>query len=142
MVVVQAEGCAPIVNAFDSGADHAEMFPNAHTVAAGLRVPSAIGDFLMLKVLRESHGTAVTVTDDELTDGVRELARHQGIYACPEAGAVWKAALQLLDIGWLDASERIVLFNTGSGLKYNHLFPVGDLPMLDHTDPNCLNAVA
>jgi threonine synthase len=141
MVVVQAEGCAPIVNAFDSGADHAEMFPDAHTIAAGLRVPAAIGDFLMLKVLRESDGTAVSVTDDELTDGVRELARYQGIYACPEAGAVWKAALQLLDIGWLDAAEQIVLFNTGSGLKYNHLFPVADLPLLDHTDPNCLDRV-
>jgi threonine synthase len=141
MIVVQAEGCAPIVNAFEIGADHAEPFPNAQTVASGLRVPSAIGDFLMLKVLRESRGTAIAVTDEELLDGVRELARYQGIYACPEAGAVWKAAVQLLGSGWLDPSERIVLFNTGSGLKYNHLFPVGELPLLDHEDPNCLDAV-
>jgi threonine synthase len=142
MVVVQAEGCAPIVNAFEIGADHADPFPRAQTIASGLRVPSAIGDFLMLRVLRESNGTAVTVTDEELTDGVLELARFQGIYACPEGGAVWKAAVQLLDTSWLKPTEQIVLFNTGSGLKYNHLFPVGDIPILDHEDPNCLDGVA
>lgn len=142
MVVVQAEGCAPVVTAFEQGADHAEMFPNAHTVASGLRVPAAVGDFLMLKVLRESNGTAVTVSDDELLEGVRELSQQQGVYACPEGGAVWKACEKLAADGWLQPSERIVLFNTGSGLKYNHLFPVGDLPNLDHTDPNCLDAVA
>ena len=141
MVVVQAEGCAPIVKAFRANAESAEMFPDAHTIAAGLRVPAAIGDFLMLKVLRESHGTAVTVTDAELTEGVRELSCQQGIYACPETGAVWKAAQQLLADGWLEPSERIVLFNTGSGLKYNHLFPVDGLPRLDHTDPNCLDSL-
>ncbi|HUG94308.1 MAG TPA: threonine synthase [Planctomycetaceae bacterium] len=134
MVVVQAEGCAPIVRAFEAGRDHADMFPDAHTLASGLRVPAAIGDFLMLKVLRESGGTAVSVTDDELLDGVRELSRDQGIYACPEAGAVWAAARKLLAGGWLDAAEEIVLFNTGSGLKYNHLFPPPELPRLDHAD--------
>jgi threonine synthase len=141
MVVVQAENCAPIVRAFEAGADHAEPFPNASTVASGLRVPSAIGDFLMLKVLRESGGTALTVTDDELLDGVRELARFQGIYACPEGGAVWVAAQKLFDAGWLDAHERVVLFNTGSGLKYNHLFPTGDLPRLDHRDSHVLDEI-
>jgi threonine synthase len=139
MVVVQASGCAPIVAAFEAGAEHAEMVPDAFTVAAGLRVPKAIGDFLMLKVLQESGGTAVAVSDEELLEGVDELARQQGIYACPEAGAVWKAAQQLADQGWLDLNERIVLFNTGSGLKYNHLFPVPDMPVLDHEDPNVLD---
>ena len=138
MVVVQAAGCAPIVRAFESGADHAEMFPNAATVASGLRVPAAVGDSLMLKVLRESGGTAIAVSDEELLDGVRELARLQGNYACPEAGAVWKAAQKLVAQGWLNPEERIVLFNTGSGLKYNHLFPPRDLPILDHRDPECL----
>lgn len=142
MVVVQAEGCAPIARAFESGADHAEMFPNAATVAAGLRVPAAIGDFMMLKVLKESDGTAITVSDEELLEGVQELAQQQGIYACPEAGAVWKAAQKLLDQGWLKPDERIVLFNTGSGLKYNHLFPVENLPVLDHTNPNSLAGIA
>jgi threonine synthase len=142
MVVVQAAGCAPIVRAFESGRDHAEPFPNAHTVASGLRVPGAIGDFLMLRVLRESRGTAIAVTDAELLEGVRELSRFQGIYACPEAGAVWAAAQKLRGTGWLDPEERIVLFNTGSGLKYNHLFPPPDLPRLDHTDPGCLARIA
>lgn len=139
MVVVQAEQCAPVVKAFEAGADHAEMFPNAATVAAGLRVPAAIGDFLMLKVLKESNGTAVTVSDPDLLDGVREVSQQQGIYACPEAGAVWKAACQLLDSGWLKPEEKIVLFNTGSGLKYNHLFPPKDLPKIDHHDPDFLS---
>ena len=141
MVVVQAENCAPIVRAFEAGADHAEMFPNASTVAAGLRVPAAIGDFLMLKVLRESDGIAVTVSDDELLDGVRELSQLQGIYACPEGGAVWKAAQKLTEQGWMKPDEKIVLFNTGSGLKYNHLFPVGDIPVLDHNDAGCLDVI-
>ena len=141
MVVVQAEGCAPVVQAFEAGAEHAEMFPNAHTVASGLRVPAAVGDFLMLKVLRESGGTAITVSDDELLEGVRELSTQQGIYACPEGGAVWKACQKLAADDWLSPEERIVLFNTGAGLKYNHLFPVGELPRLDHTDPDCLDAL-
>ena len=139
MVVVQAENCSPIVKAFEAGADHAEPFPNASTVASGLRVPAAIGDFIMLDVLRQSQGTAVSVGDDELLEGVRELSQLQGIYACPEGGAVWKAAQKLVQQGWLDPAAQIVLFNTGSGLKYNHLFPPGQLPQLDHTDPNCLD---
>lgn len=141
MVVVQADTCAPIVRAFQAGKGHAELFPNATTVASGLRVPAAVGDFMMLRVLRESSGTALAVTDAELLEGVRELSHHQGIYACPEAGAVWKAAEKLAAAGWLKPHEEIVLFNTGSGLKYNHLFPVGNLPLLDHNDPNCLQQV-
>ena len=85
-----------------------------------------------------SAGTAVAVSDDDLLLGVRELSQEQGVYACPEGGAVWKAACDLVESGWLDPTERIVLFNTGSGLKYNHLFPPGELPVADHTDPNCL----
>jgi threonine synthase len=141
MVVVQAETCAPIVRAFQAGKDHAEMFPNAATVASGLRVPAAVGDFMMLRAVRESGGTAITVTDAELLEGVDEFSRYQGIYACPEGGAVWKAAQKLLAAGWLKSHEEVVLFNTGSGLKYNHLFPVGNLPVLDHNDPNCLERI-
>lgn len=139
MVAVQAEGCAPIVKAFREGTDHAPLFANAHTCASGLRVPAAVGDFLMLHALRESHGTAVTVTDAELMEGVEELARFQGIYACPEGGAVWKAAEKLLAGGWLGEEESIVLFNTGTGLKYNHLFPLENLPRIDQHDPHCLD---
>lgn len=139
MVVVQAENCCPIVRAFEAGADHAEAFPNASTVASGLRVPAAIGDFIMLDVLRASGGIAVSIGDEELLQGVRELSQEQGIYACPEGGAVWKAAQKLTQAGWLDPTEEIVLFNTGSGLKYNHLFPPGELTHIDHTDANCLD---
>jgi threonine synthase len=135
MVVVQAENCAPIVRAFQNGAEFAQPFPNAATIAAGLRVPAAVGDFLMLRALKESHGTAITVTDDELMEGVNELARHQGIYACPEGGAVWKAAQRLLATGWLQPHEKIVLFNTGTGHKYNHLVKLPALPVLKDTWP-------
>ena len=141
MVVVQAEHCAPVVRAFESGAESAEPVENARTVASGLRVPAAIGDFLMLRVLSESGGTAVSVSDEALLEGVREMSCGQGIFVCPEAGAVWAAAKALRSSGWLGADERIVLFNTGSGLKYNHLFPPGDLPTLDHLDPGCLDGL-
>jgi len=142
MVLVQAAGCAPIVRAYERQARHADLFPDAATVASGLRVPIAVGDFLMLEAVRESGGAALTVTDDELLEGVREIATHQGLYACPEGGAVWKAACRLADRGWLDPDAEIVLFNTGSGLKYNHLFQPAGLAVLDHTDPRCLDRLA
>jgi threonine synthase len=142
MVVVQAENCAPIVNAFNAGDEHAPLFENASTVAAGLRVPVAVGDFLMIRALKASQGTAVAITDADLLDGVRELSVHQGVYACPEGGAVWKAAQNLLESGWIKPDENVVLFNTGSGLKYNHLFEKLELPTLDHTDPACLDSIA
>ncbi|MEZ6065492.1 MAG: threonine synthase [Planctomycetaceae bacterium] len=141
MVAVQAEGCAPIIRAFEAGQEHAPLFPNAHTCAAGLRVPVAVGDFLMLRALRASQGTAVAVSDRELMQGVEEVSRSQGIYACPEGGAVWIAARKLFESGWLKPDERIVLFNTGTGLKYNHLITVPKLPTLDHTDAHCLDRV-
>ena len=141
MVLVQSETCAPIVRAYSKGERFAELFPHAATVAAGLRVPAAVGDFMMLDAVRNSGGTALTVTDDELLAGVRELSREQGIFACPEGGATWIAARKLLAQGWLERDERIVLFNTGSGLKYNHLFPLPDLPVLDHHDPHCLQGL-
>lgn len=141
MVLVQAEGCAPIVRAFEQNARHAPLFPNAATVASGLRVPVAVGDFMMLEAVRASGGTAITVSDSELLAGVDELSRHQGIFACPEGGAVWKAALRLLETGWLAPDLEIVLFNTGSGLKYSHLFEPRGLPVLDHTSPGCLDTV-
>ncbi len=142
MVVVQAENCSPIVKAFEAGEEHAPLFENAATVAAGLRVPIAVGDFLMIRALKESGGTAVSVSDEALMDGVRELAEHQGVYACPEGGAVWIAARKLLDSGWIKPEERVVLFNTGTGLKYNHLFDASGLPALDHTDPAYLDSIA
>ncbi len=141
MVVVQAAGCAPIVKAFHEGATSAPMFPNAHTIAAGLRVPAAVGDFIMLDILRKSHGTAMTVTDAELMQGVEELARHQGFHCAPEGGAIWIAARRLKDSGWILRDETVVLFNTGAAVKYNHLLKCENALKLDHNDPKALDAL-
>jgi threonine synthase len=122
MISVQAAGCAPIVRAFEKGDRFAEEFENAATVASGLRVPKAIGDFLILDAIRESGGTAVAVTDEELIAGAKELARSEGIFASPEGGACVPAVRQLLARGELKPDERVVLFNTGSGIKYLELF--------------------
>lgn len=118
MVTVQSAGCAPIVRAFHAGEEFATPWEEAQTVAAGLRVPAAVGDFLMLRVLRESGGTAVAVSDETLLEGQRRMARLEGIFACPEGGATLAALEVLLTQGWLSPAERIVLFNTGTGLKY------------------------
>jgi threonine synthase len=122
MVSVQAEGCAPIVRAFAAGQRFAEEFPNAATVAAGLRVPKAIGDFLILDALKESGGTAIAVSDQELLDGARQLARTEGIFAAPEGGACVPALRKLLDTGFVKKTDRVVLFNTGAGVKYLDVF--------------------
>jgi threonine synthase len=136
MVAVQAAGCAPIVRAFQAGHEFAQPITDAHTIAAGLRVPSAIADFLMLRAIRSSSGTAIAVSDDELIAAQQELAREQGIFACPEAGATWAAARKLLRSDWIKPHENVVLFNTGSGLKYTHLQKIHDLPILDPSDPD------
>jgi threonine synthase len=122
MISVQAAGCAPIVRAFEKGERFADEFENAATVASGLRVPKAIGDFLILDAIRESGGTALTVTDEELIAGARELARSEGIFASPEGGACVPAVRQLLARGEVKPDEKVVLFNTGSGIKYLELF--------------------
>jgi threonine synthase len=119
MVVVQAEGCAPIVRAFQLGERHAEPWENARTVAAGLRVPSAIGDYLILDAVRASGGTAVSVSDDAIADAQLEMGSLTGIYAAPEAAATWAATHTLRASGFLQGDERVVLFCTGSGLKYD-----------------------
>ena len=118
MVTVQAAGCAPIVRAFDAGAETASPWENAHTVASGLRVPAAVGDALMLQALRESEGTAIAVSDEELVSATHEMARHTGIFACPEGGATVAAIRRLREDGFVGRDERVVLFNTGSGYKY------------------------
>jgi threonine synthase len=121
MVVVQAEGCAPIVKAFQDGATEAPLWPDAQTMASGLRVPKAFADFLILQALRDSEGTAVAVSDAEMARAQQTLATTEGIFACPE-GAATLAALQILrQQEWVQPHERVVLFNTGSGLKYADL---------------------
>ncbi len=122
MVVVQAEGCAPIVRAFSKGERFAEEFPNAATVASGLRVPKAIGDFLILDALKESGGTAIAVSDEELLAGSRQLARTEGILASPEGGACVPALKRLLDLGQIDRNEKVVMLNTGAAVKYLDAF--------------------
>jgi len=122
MVSVQAAGCAPIVRAYESGALSAEPWQNAQTKASGLRVPAAVGDFLMLNAIRESQGCAVSVTDDELMDGVSEMARALGIFPAPEGGATLAGLKKLIDQNWIKESDRVVLFNTGTSLKYLELF--------------------
>jgi threonine synthase len=118
MIAVQAEGCQPIVRAYQEGKSRSEFFENAHTVASGLRVPKALGDFLILNAIRESGGTAVAASDDAMIEAGVELASDEGIFAAPEGGACVAALKQLLATGFLKPDHRIVIYNTGSGLKY------------------------
>jgi threonine synthase len=118
MVAVQAEGCAPIIRAFDEGEARSRFFDNAHTIASGLRVPKALGDFLVLDAVRASGGTAIAVSDDEMLDAGIQLASDEGIYAAPEGAACVSALEKLLASGFLTATDRIVIYNTGSGIKY------------------------
>lgn len=122
MITVQAEGCAPIVQAFAAGANAGADIPDAHTIASGLRVPRAIGDFIMLDILRTSKGNAISVTDDELIAAVKEIGASEGIFAAPEGAACLPALKKLIDRGEVDPGERIVLFNTGAGVKYLDAF--------------------
>jgi threonine synthase len=122
MVTVQASGCAPIVRAFETGQRFAEEFPDAETVASGLRVPKAIGDFLILDAIRASKGTALSVTDAELIAATREIGAAEGIFCAPEGAACLPALRKLLATGEVSADERIVLFNTGAGVKYLEAF--------------------
>jgi len=137
MVVVQAEGCAPIVRAYQQGERHATPWQGARTIAAGMRVPAALGDYLILDAVRQSGGTALTVTDDEMVEGTLLLGRTEGLYAAPEGGATVAAALRLRHDGWIAPHERVVLFNTGSGLKYPAptTLPI-NVPLLDPRDPD------
>ena len=121
-VAVQARGCAPVVNAFHAGAERCTAIEEPFTVASGLRVPSAVGDRWMLRVLRESEGSAVAVSDDELMEGTERLARTEGVFAAPEAGALLPALEELIRSGFVSRGERVVLFGTGAGTKYGDLF--------------------
>jgi threonine synthase len=118
MYCVQASGCAPIVRAFEAGADHAVEFPNAQTRASGLRVPKAIGDFLMLRILRESGGGAIAIDDDEMIRVTREVGGAEGLFIAPEGAACFAALRFLIDSGTIKLDEQVVVFNTASGIKY------------------------
>jgi threonine synthase len=118
LVAVQARGCAPVVRAFESGGSRAEAWTDARTVASGLRVPAPFADSLILRALRETGGTAVAVSEEELLDGMTDLARSEGLFVCPEGGATLAALRQLRASGEVSGRERVVIFDTGSGLKY------------------------
>ena len=122
MVSVQAAGCAPIVRAFENGERFADEFPNAATTASGLRVPKAIGDFLIIDALRASNGAAIAVSDEELLAAVKEMGALEGVFAAPEGGACLPALRVLLERGEVRSDERVVLFNTGAGVKYLESF--------------------
>jgi threonine synthase len=118
MVAVQATGCAPIVKAFDEGSRHAELWPDAATVAAGIRVPVAVGDFLILDAVRESNGFATAVTDEEIVASLKEAAEKEGFLMCPEGAATYAAWKKELRSGRISSTDRCVLFNCATGLKY------------------------
>ena len=118
MVAVQAAGCAPIVKAFTEGTEHADLWENAHTVAAGIRVPVAVGDFLILRAVRESTGFAIAVDDEEILSALDEVARREGLLMCPEGAATYAAYKRALSSGQVHGDESAVLFNCATGLKY------------------------
>jgi threonine synthase len=118
MVAVQAAGCAPMVRAFEAGQEHAPRWENAHTIASGIRVPQAIGDFLILRAVRESGGFAIAVSDEAINAALDAVARAEGLLLCPEGAATYAAYQQSLAEGRIKRSDRVVLFNCASGLKY------------------------
>ncbi len=126
MVAVQSTGCAPIVKAYEEGTEHAELWPDAQTVAGGIRVPVAVGDFLILRAVRESGGFAIAVPDEAILEARAEVAREEGLLLCPEGAATYAAYKQALSDGRVGKGDRVVLFNCGSGLKY-------PMPQVTHT---------
>jgi threonine synthase len=130
LVAVQSAGCAPIVRAFLAGAAVSEPWPDAKTVAFGITVPKALGDFLILEAVYATGGTAVAVTDEALLADQREVARLEGAFICPEGAACVTAVRQLRESGWLSGSDQVVVLNTGSGLIYPGTVPSG-APVLE-----------
>jgi len=118
MIAVQSAGCAPVARAFEHGEKTSQMWQNAATFASGLRVPKPYGDYIMLEILRESGGVALAIPDEEILASLRDWARNEGIFLCPEGAAATAAYNHLLSTGYLKREDRVVLFNTGAGLKY------------------------
>ena len=118
MVAVQADGCAPVVKAFHAGADFCDFWTDAHTRASGLRVPKSFADRLILSTLYESNGTAIEVSDEAIFQSQHELATREGLFCAPEGAATLAALKELIQKKWVQPEERILLLNTGSGLKY------------------------
>lgn len=140
MIVVQSDGCAPIVRAFAARKRHADLWEGAQTLAPGIRVPVAIGDYLILDAVRQSGGTCLAVTDEEIMEGVQLMAQRAGLFGSPESGAVIAGARKLLNTGFLKPDDEVVLFSTGAGMKHTDLIKAA-YPVLDPADPNVLAAV-
>jgi threonine synthase len=134
LVSCQSDGCAPIVRAFDSGSRFAELFPNAHTIASGLRVPAAVGDFMMLDAIRASGGWAVAGREGRITAWMKRVAAREGIAICPETAVCFDVLEQLLAEGRVRPEEEIVVFNTGAAQKYPEAVPL-NLPTIDKDQP-------
>jgi len=130
LVAVQAEHCSPIVKAFEEHKDASEFYEDSHTIAFGINVPKALGDFLVLKSIYETNGAAVAVTDDEIIESLRELATEEGTFVCPEGAATFAAAKKLRQQGFIKANDRVVLLNTGAGIKYPDTLKV-EVPYLE-----------
>ena len=118
MICVQAEGCSPVADAYLSGNKHADQFINPQTMAAGMRVPVAVGDYLIIDAIKQSNGTAIKINDDEMLDGVKSLASKEGIFCAPEGGAIVSATQKLISKGFISSGEKVLLLNTGSAFKY------------------------
>jgi threonine synthase len=129
LVAVQSTGCPPIVEAFRAGADESTLVEGTHTLAFGINVPKALGDFLVLRAVRESDGTAIAVTDDAILAELRNLATAEGAWICPEGAACFAAVRELRESGWIQENERVVVLNTGAGLKYPETMTV-DVPVV------------
>jgi len=133
MVSVQAEGCAPIVRAFEQGEKFATEWSEPETIAAGIRVPKALGDFLVLEAIRDSGGTALAVSDGEIKKAIEQIARLEGMFICPEGAANVVALEKLIDKGWLNPGEKVLLLNTGAGIKYSQILNY-DFAILEKND--------
>jgi threonine synthase len=133
LVAVQASGCAPIVKAWQEGKEVSEIWQDAHTVAFGITVPKALGDFLVLEAVRNTRGCAIAVDDEAILRTQSWLARTEGLFVCPEGAATLVAAQRLREEGWIGEEERVVLLNTGTGLKYPNIIKV-DAPVLQPQD--------
>jgi threonine synthase len=134
LVAAQATGCAPVVSAYDAGADHCEAWVGAHTAAFGINVPKPLGDRLILRAIRETDGTAIAIDDDAALLAQQQCARSQGLFVCPETGVALAAVAQLRESGWIDPGEVVVVISTGNGIKYPDSVPVSELTTLSPTD--------
>jgi threonine synthase len=134
LVAAQATGCAPVVRAFNAGADHCDAWVGAHTAAFGINVPKPLGDRLILAAIRETDGTAIAIDDDVALRAQQRFARTQGLFVCPESGVALAAVAQLRESGWIDPRDTVMVISTGNGIKYPDSAPTPDLATLSPSD--------